>query len=289
MDEAHCNLGIMVSLALLATCGTPSATPTDLPTTGADSIPAPTASPSLDAGAAQVAAIDGMVLVYIPMGEFLMGSTDSDSNAYAGESPQQRIYLDAFWIDQTEVTNTMYARCVQAGACQPSAQTKSYTREAYYGTPQYANYPAIFVTWFDAQAYCQWAGGQLPTEAQWEKAARGTDGWVYPWGMAEPDRNLLNFNLQVGDTTEVGRYPGGASPYGVLDMAGNAWEWVADWYDPNYYVRSPQRNPTGPDHGLGRVMKGGSWNVAGRNVRAAVRGRRTPDYRYDNVGFRCAR
>lgn len=225
--------------------------------------------------------------VHVPAGDFLMGSAASDPNAYAGESPLHQVYLKDFWIDRTEVTNARYARCVQAAACQPPVRTTSYTRDAYYGNPEYADYPVIFVTWDDAAAYCQWAGGRLPTEAQWEKTARGADGRPYPWGAIAPDRNLLNFNVQVGDTTQVGRYPAGASPYGALDMLGNVWEWVADWYDPDYYGQSPQQDPLGPDHGMGRVMKGGSWNVTPQTARAAVRGRRTPDYAYDNVGFRC--
>ena len=214
-----------------------------------------------------------------------MGSAASDPAAYAGESPIHPVFLKDFWIDRTEVTNATYALCVSAGACQAPAKTTSYTRSAYYGNRDFADYPVIFVTWNDATAYCQWAGGQLPTEAQWEKAARGTDGRPYPWGMALPDRDLLNYNVQVGDTTEVGRYPAGASPYGALDMAGNVWEWVEDWYQPDYFAHSPLRDPLGPDHGLGRVMKGGSWNVTAQTARVAVRGRRTPDYAYDNVGF----
>ncbi len=231
----------------------------------------------------------GGAQVYVPAGEILMGSAASDPAAYAGESPIHPVFLKDFWIGRTEVTNAMCALCVSAGACRAPAKTTSYKRSAYYGNRDFADYPVIFVTWNDATAYCQWAGGQLPTEAQWEKAARGTDGRPYPWGTAGPGRDLLNYNVQVGDTTEVGRYPAGASPYGALDMAGNVWEWVEDWYQPAYFAHSPLRDPLGPDHGLGRVMKGGSWNVTAQTARVAVRGRRTPDYAYDNVGFRCVR
>jgi len=241
------------------------------------------------AAPARISASDGMAEVFIPAGEFLMGSSASDPDAYGGEGPLHRVYLDSFWIDRTDVTNGMYARCVQQGACQPPDRSSSYTRGDYYEDPAYAGYPVIFVTWFDAAAYCFWAGGKLPTEAQWEKAARGNDGRTYPWGSATPDRTLLNYNVQTGDTTPVGAYPAGASPYGVLDMAGNVWEWVADWYEPDYYSHSSQRDPPGPDQGLGRVMKGGSWNVIAQTARSAVRGRRTPDYAFDNVGFRCVR
>ncbi len=241
------------------------------------------------ASPAHISAADGMAQVNVPAGEFLMGSAASDPSAYPGENPLHRVSLQDFWIDQTEVTNARYARCVGAGACQPPEKTTSYTRDAYYGKAAYADFPVIFVNWDDAAAYCRWAGGQLPTEAQWEKAARGTEEWPYPWGTAVPSRDVLNFNAQVGDTTEVGHYPAGASPYGALDMVGNVWEWVADWYAPDYYARSPAQDPPGPDHGMGRVMKGGAWNVTSQTARAAVRGRRTPDYAYDNVGFRCVR
>jgi formylglycine-generating enzyme required for sulfatase activity len=243
------------------------------------------------AGAAttRVSAADGMAEVMVPAGDFLMGSLASDPDAYPGESPLHTVYLDSYGIDRTEVTNAMYARCVQASTCRPPGRMSSYTRDAYYGNSTYAAYPVIFVTWYDAAAYCRWAGGLLPTEAQWEKAARGTDGRPYPWGSSMPGQTLLNYNTQVGDTTVVGGFPAGASPYGALDMAGNVWEWVADWYVPDYYARSPQRDPLGPAQGLGRVMKGGAWNVTSQTARAAVRARRTPDYAYDNVGFRCVR
>ena len=144
-------------------------------------------------------------------------------------------------------------------------------------------------------AYCQWLSEKteqnwrLPTEAEWEKAARGTDGRVYPWGNRRPDKKLCNYNRNVKDTTPVGRYPDGASPYGALDMAGNVWEWVADWYGSDYYARSPKRNPQGPDSGRYRVLCGGSWDGIDGLVRAALRGGGIPDGRNGDVGFRPAR
>jgi serine/threonine protein kinase len=135
---------------------------------------------------------DGMQIIYIPAGEFLMGSADSDSAASSDERPQHRVTLDGYWIDQTEVTNAQYALCVAVGKCQPPSPTSSNSRSSYYGDMQYDNYPVIYVSWDDAQSYCAWAGGRLPTEAEWEKAARGTDGRIYPWGNQSPDCNLAN-------------------------------------------------------------------------------------------------
>ena len=166
---------------------------------------------------------DGMVMVYVPEGSFLMGSADGDLDAYDSEFPQHQVTLDAFWLDQTEVTNGQYERCVADGECRANYDYGSdFTGE---------NQPVVGVSWDDAADYCAWAGGQLPTEAQWEYAARGPESLTYPWGDSAPDLTLLNYDWNVGRTTDVGSYPAGASWVGVLDMAGNVYEWVADWYD----------------------------------------------------------
>jgi formylglycine-generating enzyme required for sulfatase activity len=221
-------------------------------------------------------------MVFVPDGEFLMGSGDSDADADSDEQPQHSVYLDAYWIDQTEVTQATYARCVAEGKCTEPMHASAYAQAGY------ADHPVIGVTWFQASDYCAWAGRRLPTEAEWEKAARGTDARLYPWGNTEPSSKVLNFNRQAGDTTAVGVYPAGASPYGALDMAGNVWEWVADWYEEDYYTRSPSENPLGPPSGNRRALRGGAWGVEARAVRVTNRFWAFPS-RNDLDGFRCAR
>jgi formylglycine-generating enzyme required for sulfatase activity len=243
---------------------------------------------------------DQMVLVYIPAGEFRMGSSRADdSQAFEEELPQHIVYLGDYWIDKTEVTNAQYAMCVASGACTPPANKYSSTRASYYDDSQYADYPVIFVSWSQAAAYCAWAGRRLPTEAEWEKAARGSTGHIYPWGNTF-DGTLANscdvncslpWKGQYDDgyieTSPVGAYPDGAGMYGILDMAGNVYEWVADWYGP--YSRDRQVNPTGPDAGLDKTMRGGSWGDDPAHIRSAIRSQINPDNWLDFIGFRCAR
>ena len=192
----------------------------------------------------QISSNDGMEMVFIPAGDFLMGADENDTEAGKVEKPQHWLYLSPYWIYLTEITNMMYEQCVNAGECQVPEKISSKTRPAYYGEPLYQNYPVVNVSWEDALAYCHWAGRRLPSEAEWEKAARGTDTWLYPWGDVPADLRKANFNNLVGDTTRVGSYPAGASPYGVLDMAGNVAEWVADWYSDTYYAISIYKKPT---------------------------------------------
>jgi serine/threonine-protein kinase len=226
-------------------------------------------------------------MVLVPAGAFEMGSNNGDSD----EMPVHTVTLDDYYIDQYEVTNALYKACVDAGVCDPPVNTSSFTRDSYFGNSQYDDYPVIRVSWYDAKAYCEWRGVRLPTEAEWEKAARGTDGRTYPWGEGI-DCTKANYGGCVDDTTAVGSYPDGASPYGLFDMAGNVWEWVADWYDGNYYDAYPADswppNPAGPSSGEYRVLRGGSWLNYGDLLRVANRSGYDPSSRFNFIGFRCA-
>jgi formylglycine-generating enzyme required for sulfatase activity len=237
---------------------------------------------------AEITDSQGVTMRLVPAGPFPMGSDNGDSD----RQPVHDIYLDAYYIDIYEVTNALYKTCVDASVCAAPKNTNSYSRPSYYGNPEFDNYPVIYVDWNMAQTYCQWRGADLPTEAQWEKAARGTDGRTYPWGEGI-DCNKANYHdgnkFCVGDTTAVGNYPSGVSPYGLYDMAGNIWEWVKDWYLDTYYQNSPSENPLGPDTGTYRVLRGGSWYYDGYGTRSSIRGRVTPDITYYYIGFRCAR
>ncbi len=239
--------------------------------------------------ATAIAAVDGAALVYVPSGQFLMGSLVDDVRGGDEEKPQHSVYLKAYWIDRTEVTNAMYARCVQVGKCRPPAQSSSQTRPAYYDEAEFGAFPVVYVAWQDAQAYCAWAGRRLPSEAEWEKAARGPDGGLYPWGDASPTLKLANFGGLLGDTTAVGSAPAGAAPYGALDMAGNVAEWTADWFNKAAYTLSEFSNPSGPATGEFRVLRGGSWFNQANTLRAAFRLWNYPDLRSNTIGFRCAR
>jgi serine/threonine-protein kinase len=215
-----------------------------------------------------------MVMVYVPDGEFEMGSTEGRGD----EMPAHTVALDGFWIGQTEVTNAQYALCVADGACRESDHADDAT---YNGD----DYPVVGVSWQDGADYCTWAGGRLPTEAEWEYAARGTDGRIYPWGNDEPTCERAQFWECSDGTVPVGSLLDGASWCGALDMTGNVWEWVADWY--GRYPSETQTNPTGPATGYEKVMRGGAWNSYWTIVHAANRFCFAPDVRTVKMGFRC--
>jgi formylglycine-generating enzyme required for sulfatase activity len=224
-----------------------------------------------------------MVLLYVPEGPFTMGSEDG----YSDERPVHTVTLPAFWVDQTEVTNGMYAGCVAAGECAAPRRKSSNLIDYYYGFEGYVDYPVLFISWQDASDYCTWVGRRLPTEAEWEKAARGTDGRPYPWGSALPDASLTNFDHILDDVTRVGNYPDGRSPYGALDLAGNVLEWTADWYGEEYYAASPDFDPQGPETGRHRVIRGGSWTGNINGVRSAHRFIQDPNTPAFDIGLRC--
>jgi len=227
--------------------------------------------------------IDGMVLVHIPSGSFTMGN--SDEEAYYDEAPEHEVYLDEYYIDKFEVTNKQYALCVKAGECSPP-EIKD-----FYHYSNYENQPVVYVDWMQAKTYCNWVERDLPTEAQWEKAARGTDKRIYPWGNEEPNENLANFYLTSPKSIfEVGSFPDGTSPYGVMDMAGNVWEWVNDWYGDNYYseIKNSIKDPQGPNSGDGHVIRGGAFQNTPWIIRTTTRMQSYLDSNGRDIGFRCA-
>ena len=229
-------------------------------------MPTPTETPADQ----RIASADGMPQVYIPAGTFRMGGLDV--RRASNETPDHDVTLNAFWIDQLEVTNAMYALCVKAGGCTPPQNFKSQRRPSYFDNPEFKDYPVVYVAWVQAKTYCEWSGRRLPTEAEWERAGRGDDFRTFPWGEDKADGLRANFNMLVGDTSRVGTYPAGASPFGVLDMAGNVAEWVNDLYAGSY-ANAEARNPTGPlaNSTLNRVVRGGSLGDAEINIRVSKR------------------
>jgi formylglycine-generating enzyme required for sulfatase activity/RNA polymerase subunit RPABC4/transcription elongation factor Spt4 len=274
---------------------TPTFPPTNTPLPSSPTPPPPTSTslptnsptPALDIGSTYISPIDGMVMVYVPEGEFLLGAADADVQESSDGLTQRTIYLDAFWIDRTEVTNSQYALCVSSGGCDPLPYLNSNTRNHYFDAPEYADFPVIYVSWYEAQAYCLWGGRRLPTEAEWEKAARGDDDRSFPWGEGI-DCDLANYGGCTGDTAGVGSYPDGASPYGALNMAGNVYEWVANWSGETDSDSLPLDFPNDPLSDDYRVLRGGSWNDFYGFLRTSNRFWYLPDDTRSTVGFRCA-
>jgi formylglycine-generating enzyme required for sulfatase activity len=225
-------------------------------------------------------------MITIPEGLFSMGADGTD--ALEDERPQHQVWIDRFEMDQYEVTTGRYAEFL-ARTNRPAPWQWEARDPA-----QHQDRPVIGVSWFDAEAYCRWRGARLPTEAEWEKAARGIDARLFPWGNSIPTDEAANFGLGARFSysqvlAPVQRYEAGRSPYGLYQMAGNAGEWVADWYGANYYDTSPQRNPPGPDHGLFRVVRGGSWSDLPKYLLTYGRAKLPPETRNSYTGFRCAR
>jgi formylglycine-generating enzyme required for sulfatase activity len=237
---------------------------------------------------------DGADMVYVPAGEFLMGN----DTAGGDESPGHLVYLDAFWIYKHEVTNEEFAIFLNEMGNQTEGKVNWFDAEdvearihkneqLWEPDMYYKDHPVTEVSWYGASAYCEWAGGRLPTEAEWEKAARGDDGRTYPWGNESYACYLAQYYGCPLDTVPVGSFQGGASPYGALDMGGNVWEWVADWYDENYYDISVYENPLGPNDGIYRVLRGGSFANFGGYMRTSHRYKGDPSSTEHINGFRC--
>jgi formylglycine-generating enzyme required for sulfatase activity len=258
--------------------------------------PTTTRTPSITPIAPLIEDDFGIQMVLIGAGPFVLGSKDGD----ADEKPIAEIILDDFYIDKFEVTNSSYKECVDQGGCNAPRRLDSQTRLEYFGTRQFANYPVVYVSWEDAQNYCKWRGARLPTEIEWEKAARGPDGLRYPWGddfetgrtnycggsvfcPEEPDDGYR-------DTAPVDAFTEGVSPYGVFQMAGNVNEWTADWYDKNFYssLSNGDENPPGPTSGQLRVIRGGSFGLNDQKMRSTNRGSNSPTVVSEYDGFRCA-
>ncbi len=279
---------MLLFMLLLAACGPkdaePTATPDDIPSANAEKtevLPTPTSETFMinlagpDIGTI-MEWVDGSLMVYIPSGEFIMGQGGEDN-------PEHTVYLRDFWIYRTKVTNQMYAGCVAAGGCSAPENEPA----DYYLDPEHAEEPIIGVNWEQAATYCSWVEGALPTEAQWEKTARGPDGNIYPWGDSAPNCDLLNFDSCLGSVSNVTDFPAGQSYYEALDMAGNTFEWVLDWYDPTYYEASPSDDPYGPELGEVKSVRSSSFESAAQQVPVANRFFLDPEKKRTDLGFRC--
>ena len=263
--------GMYATLTALAPTPTNTPTPTITPTAAAA------------AGDTKISPLDKMTIVYIPPGQFLLGTSNDAKVIKTEEQPQRSIYLDGYWIDKVPVTNAMYHTCRDAGKCNGLVTFANFT------DPNFTNHPVVYVNWYDAMKYCAFVGGSLPTEAQWEKAARGTDGRIYPCGNTPATSKMANFNNNIGTTSIVGSFPDGASPYGLLDMAGNVREWMKDWYSDYYLHDSTASNPAGPPNGKNHTLKGGGFRDPDVYLRSASRLQHIANSPGEDRGFRCVR
>ena len=237
--------------------------------------------------------LSAAMMVKVPAGEFTMGQTEEGMDY----SPARQVTLKEFLIDKTEVTVAQYKACVDCGACPIPLREGSHTgREPYYGNPEFENFPVIFISWLDAKAYCEAIGKRLPTEAQWEKAARGASANKYPWGAAKPTINNANYLYEEltmferrNDTVAVTDFEAGKSPFEALNMAGNVREWVEDSYDAAYYAGGPAADPPGPAATLLKVTRGGGFMTPPEQITTYFRTFETESSAFSTVGFRCAK
>ena len=290
----------------------PTDSPTDVPTEAPTSAPtqvpteAPIGTPSPPVATATNTPIPPTKtptgeMIRIAAGEFEMGCDEELETCWANEKPLHRVYLDAYEIDRYEVTNARYQACVLDDVCTEPGSLLSPNGVPYFGEDAFDNYPVINVTWEQAKTFCEWEDSRLPTEAEWERAARGdADTRIFPWGDDEPTCERANGafddNCALYDIAEVGSHPTGASPDGLMDMSGNVLEWVNDWYDADYYqsmpADEPANNPTGPSTGDAHVLRGGSWSSPRQRLRVAYRyggGDGATASELHQIGFRCAR
>ncbi len=275
----------------VAIASDPTATATATEEPPAEEPPAEQPTPTVEPSPTPLAdrtTLRGVTMLLVAAGPFIMGN----DAGYPRERPAREVYLSDFYMDETEVTNLYYMGCVDDGACQPPEFIDSPYQVAYYGYETFHNNPVIYINWEEAQTYCRWRGGHLPTEAQWEKAARWNpetgQAYLFPWGGVSLDQYYLNHASLFGHTTDVNFYPQGRSPYGMYDMAGNLAEWIFDWYQDNYYEVSPVENPTGPATGQFRVLRGGSYESRGSGLMTTFRDYLDPRMKQATVGFRCA-
>jgi serine/threonine-protein kinase len=313
----------LVALFKLPSSGLAVPTQTSILPAAPEAQPTGTPSPTPTVTQEYISPIDGMELMQVPAGEFLMGVTQSDQDYLFGicstcdrtsfyDAPQRNIYLDEYWIDRTEVTVAQFAQFVNATGYRTTAETQgwswtfvpsinnftqTYGRDWLHpqgvliSVDEYGQHPVVHVSWNDAAAYCAWAGRRMPTEAEWEKAARGEDGRLFPWGNGLPTAQLANINVANSGTMPVGSYPAGASPYGVQDMTGNVWEWTGGFWQENYYSVMPSENPPGPPTGTNYVFRGGSWGTFLDTelvlLSSAYRISNPAGYSNDLLGLRC--
>lgn len=256
----------------------PAESPTATPMPTATPTAAPTFTPTATSLPTLIEGESGVPMVLVPAGEFIMGS----DNNQAAAQPAHTVYLDSFYIDQYEVTNGDYLTCAEAGVCTTGGSFR-------IRRPELAQNPVVFVNWNEAKTFCEWRGARLPTEAEWEKAARGTDQRIFPWGNDPITCDRAQYNECDWALSPVGSYPSGVSPYGAYDMAGNAWEWVSDWYAQDYYSYSPAENPTGPESGLYKSTRGGGFLYDPRLQTTIWRNQAHVGHAYIYLGFRCAR